>query len=187
MAQLVRHHASDFVVGARRLQHAAVQEHRSAGERKCVDLPQVDDVERVAESRLLESRRNGGDEPAPIRSTSASVGSSFSIGSCWRTSPAALRPSWTSCAGVKLLRCGSIRVCAESTPAVSVTRTKTMVERMFRVMRGGCASPGPVKSLGNQRLFWMGCALSWTEERQRRQLRQRRVFTARWWRRTEKR
>ena len=39
-----------------------MQEHRAAGQRERVDLPQVDDVERVAERRLPESRGNRGDQ-----------------------------------------------------------------------------------------------------------------------------
>jgi hypothetical protein len=31
-----------------------MQEHRAAGKRECVDLAQIDDVERIAECRLAE-------------------------------------------------------------------------------------------------------------------------------------
>ncbi len=61
--ELVRHHAGDFTFGSRRLDHSAIQEHRSAGQRKRVDVAQVDDVEGVAERRLAELTRYHRDEP----------------------------------------------------------------------------------------------------------------------------
>ena len=62
MAQLVRHDACDLVVGARGLEHAAVQKHRAAGQRKRVDLPRVHDVKRIPERRLTEPRGNRSDQ-----------------------------------------------------------------------------------------------------------------------------
>ena len=43
--EFVRHHAGNLVVGARRLEHAAIEEHRAARQRKRVDLAQIYDVE----------------------------------------------------------------------------------------------------------------------------------------------
>ena len=57
VAQLVSHDACHFGVGLGRLDHSAMQEHRAAWQRKRVDLFQVDDVERIAERRLLELAR----------------------------------------------------------------------------------------------------------------------------------
>jgi hypothetical protein len=53
--QLVRHHAGHLAFRFRFLDHAAVEKHRSARERERVDLFLVDDVEGVAELRMLES------------------------------------------------------------------------------------------------------------------------------------
>jgi hypothetical protein len=64
VAQLMCHDARHFIVSAGRLEHAAVEEHRAAGQRERVDLPQVHDIERVSKRRLLQPRGNGGHEPA---------------------------------------------------------------------------------------------------------------------------
>ena len=55
---LVRHDAGDFAFGLRRFDHAAMEEHRPAGQRKRVDLLLVDDVEGVAELGVPELRRD---------------------------------------------------------------------------------------------------------------------------------
>ena len=47
MAQLVRHHADDFSFARRRFEHAAVDEHRPAGQCERVDLFEVHRRERV--------------------------------------------------------------------------------------------------------------------------------------------
>ena len=49
----------------RRLEHAAVDEHRSARQREGVDLLQVHRRERVLEHRLVQLRRRRRDEPLP--------------------------------------------------------------------------------------------------------------------------
>ena len=66
---LVRHHPRHFGFGLGRLDHAAVQEHRSARQRERVDLPEIDDVEAVAELRLTIVGRDGLDETVadPLR------------------------------------------------------------------------------------------------------------------------
>ena len=64
VAQLVRHDACHFGVGARRFDHPAVEKHRAAGEREGIDLFEIDDVEAVAERRLLQGIRNLIDQPA---------------------------------------------------------------------------------------------------------------------------
>ena len=43
--EFVRHHAGNLVVGARRLEHPPIEEHRAARQRKRVDLAQVYDIE----------------------------------------------------------------------------------------------------------------------------------------------
>ena len=63
VAQLVRHHAGDFAFGVRRFDHAAVDEHRSAGQRERVDLSHVDRLERVAELGMPEIRWNRRHQP----------------------------------------------------------------------------------------------------------------------------
>jgi hypothetical protein len=65
VAQLVRHDAGDFIIRAGRLEHAAVQKHRAAGQREGVDLPKVDDIKGVSKRRLLQSPRNVSDESTP--------------------------------------------------------------------------------------------------------------------------
>ena len=59
---LVPHHARDLGFRPGRFDHAAVQEHRSAGQRERVDLAKIDDVEAVAEFRLPVLGRDGADE-----------------------------------------------------------------------------------------------------------------------------
>ena len=63
--QLVRHDPGNFPFRARRLNHAAIQEHRPAGQGERVDLTQVHDLERVPELRLTELARDLVDEPFP--------------------------------------------------------------------------------------------------------------------------
>ena len=58
VAQLVRHDPGDFPFGVRLLDHAAIDEHRSAGKGEGVDLFHVDAGEGVAEFRMPELRRN---------------------------------------------------------------------------------------------------------------------------------
>jgi hypothetical protein len=53
MAQFVGHHASDFGVRFGRFDHAAMKKHRPAWKGERVDVLQVDDVEAVAEFRLV--------------------------------------------------------------------------------------------------------------------------------------
>jgi len=62
MTEFVRHHPGDLVVGARRLEHAPIQEHWTARERKRVDVALVHDIKRVSECRLTKTRRDGSDE-----------------------------------------------------------------------------------------------------------------------------
>ena len=62
VAQLVRHDACHFCVGARRFNHPAMQEHRPAGQRESIDLFEIDHVEAVPERRLLQVIRNLGDQ-----------------------------------------------------------------------------------------------------------------------------
>ena len=63
MTELVRHHAGNFIVGARGLEHATIQEHRTARERKRVDVALVHDIKRVSERWLTKTRRHSSDEP----------------------------------------------------------------------------------------------------------------------------
>ena len=63
VAQLVRHDARHFCVGARRFNHPAMEKHRSAGKREGIDLFEIDDVEAVPERRLLQVVRNLVDQP----------------------------------------------------------------------------------------------------------------------------
>ena len=58
VAQLVRHDACHFCVGARRFDHPAVEKHRPARQREGVDLFEIDDVEAVTELGLLQVIRN---------------------------------------------------------------------------------------------------------------------------------
>ena len=55
--ELVRHDADHFALGRRRIEHAAVDEHRSARQREGVDLLQVHRRERILVDRLLELGR----------------------------------------------------------------------------------------------------------------------------------
>ncbi len=64
MADLVSHDAGDFALGLGRLDHAAIHEHRAARERRGVDLPDVDDVECVAEFLMLQLARDRADQSA---------------------------------------------------------------------------------------------------------------------------
>ncbi len=67
VAQLVGHHAGDLAFGVRRLDHAAIDVHRSARQRERVDLAHVDDLEGVAELGMPELLRDGLDQPPPDR------------------------------------------------------------------------------------------------------------------------
>ena len=58
VAELVRHDAGDLALDRGRLNHAAVDVHRTARQRKRIDLAHVDDVEGVAELALLQLRRD---------------------------------------------------------------------------------------------------------------------------------
>ena len=60
--QFVRHDAGDFALACRRVEHAAMDEHRPAGQREGVDLLQVDWRERVFVDRLLQLRWRGSHE-----------------------------------------------------------------------------------------------------------------------------
>jgi hypothetical protein len=61
---LVRHDAGDLAFLLRRFNHAAMEEHRPAGQRERVDLGLVDDLEAVAEFGVLKLTRNRLDEVA---------------------------------------------------------------------------------------------------------------------------
>ena len=63
VAQLVRHHADDFAFARRCLEHAAVDEHRAAGQRERVDLFEVHRRERVLEDGVVQFGRRRRDEP----------------------------------------------------------------------------------------------------------------------------
>jgi hypothetical protein len=67
VTELVGHHAGSFTFVARRLDHPAIDVHRSAGQRERVDLAHVDHVERIAELGMLELRRDGVDQPPADR------------------------------------------------------------------------------------------------------------------------
>ena len=64
VADLVGHDARGFAFGLGRLDHAAVDEHRSAGQREGVDVAHVDDLEGVAELVVPKLGRNRGDQAA---------------------------------------------------------------------------------------------------------------------------
>ncbi len=57
VAQLVRHDADDFALALRCLEHAAVDEHRAAGQREGVDLFQVHRRERIFEHGVVQFGR----------------------------------------------------------------------------------------------------------------------------------
>ncbi len=63
VADLVRQHARHLPFRLGLLDHAAVRVHRPAGQRKGVDLAQIDDVEGVAELVVAKLGRNVLDEP----------------------------------------------------------------------------------------------------------------------------
>ena len=63
VAQLVRHHPRDFAVGVRRLDHAAVDEHRTAWQREGVDLFDVHDFERVLKLGMPQIGRDDRHQP----------------------------------------------------------------------------------------------------------------------------
>jgi hypothetical protein len=58
----VSHHARDFRFFGRRVEHAALHEHRSVRQRERVDVFQIHRRERVLVDRLLQFRRRRGDE-----------------------------------------------------------------------------------------------------------------------------
>ena len=124
VADLVRHHAGDFALGVRRLDHPAVDEHRSARQRERVDLAHVDRLERVLEFRMFQigAGMTPPDGGRSVRHTT-SPHRLCMIGSCLRASSAALRPSSTSCASVYLFLGGVIPVCALTSDPASATTT----------------------------------------------------------------
>src|SRR6185436_16831890 len=63
VGQLVGHDSYDLALGCRRVEHAAVHEHRSAGKSKSVDFLQVHWRERVLVDWLLEFGRGSRHEP----------------------------------------------------------------------------------------------------------------------------
>ena len=67
VAELVGHHAGDLAFGLRRLDHAAIEVHRSARQRERVDLAHVDDLEGVAELGMPQFLRDGLDQPPSDR------------------------------------------------------------------------------------------------------------------------
>ena len=62
VGQLVRHHAGDLALSGCRIEHATVNEHRSARQGKRVDLLQVHGRERVLVDGLLQFGRCGRHE-----------------------------------------------------------------------------------------------------------------------------
>jgi hypothetical protein len=54
VTELVRHDAGHLAFGGGRVEHAAVDEHRPAGEREGVDVLEVDGGERILERVVLE-------------------------------------------------------------------------------------------------------------------------------------
>jgi hypothetical protein len=65
VTELVGHHAGDFAFGLRRLDHPAVDEHRTAGQRERVDLLHVHRLEGVVEFGMLHVGGDRGDQPPP--------------------------------------------------------------------------------------------------------------------------
>ena len=63
VTEFVRHYARNLIVRPRRLQHAAVEKHRTTRQREGIDVPLVHHVERISERRLAEPRRHRSDEP----------------------------------------------------------------------------------------------------------------------------
>jgi hypothetical protein len=64
VADFVGHDAGYFAFRLGRLDHAAIDEHRSAGQRKGVDIANIDGFEAVFELGLLQLRWDGVDQPA---------------------------------------------------------------------------------------------------------------------------
>ena len=106
----------------RRVEHAALHEHRSARQRERVDVFQVHGRERVLEDRLLQFRRRRGDEAVADLVRYFAMCWSSMMGYCLRTSDAASFPSCTSCFGVYFFFGSLITVCADRL-AVSFCRT----------------------------------------------------------------
>ena len=66
--ELVRHHADHLTFACRGLEHAAVDEHRPAGQRERVDVLQVHRREGVLERLLLEVRGRAATSRRPSSS-----------------------------------------------------------------------------------------------------------------------
>ena len=62
VTELVRDHAGDLAVVSRRIEHAAIHEDWSPGKRKGIDVPAIDNLERISELRLPQSGRNRRDQ-----------------------------------------------------------------------------------------------------------------------------
>jgi hypothetical protein len=60
--QFVRHHPGNLALGSSRLEHAAMDEHRPARERECVDLFQVHRRERVLVHGFFQLGGSSGDQ-----------------------------------------------------------------------------------------------------------------------------
>ena len=67
VGHLVRHHAGHLAFGLRRLDHAAIQEHRAAGQRERVDVFLVHDLEGARNSGVPELGRHRLTSLWPIR------------------------------------------------------------------------------------------------------------------------
>ena len=67
VTQLVGHDAGRFAFGMRRFDHAAVEVHRPAGQRKRVDLAHIDDGEGVAELGMPQLGRDDRHQPLAHR------------------------------------------------------------------------------------------------------------------------
>ncbi len=77
VTQFVRHDPRDFAFGVRGFDHAAIDEHRPAGQRERVDFTDVDDFEGVAELGMTKVGRNHVDQPA---SDALDVGGDLLVG-----------------------------------------------------------------------------------------------------------
>jgi hypothetical protein len=62
VCELVRHHARHFAFTLRRFDHAAIDEHRAAGERKRVDVLQVYRRKRIFERVVIQLGRGSVDQ-----------------------------------------------------------------------------------------------------------------------------
>ena len=133
VTELVRHHAGDFTLGGRRFDHAAVDEHRSARERKGVDFAHVDRLERVLEFRMAEIRGNDVDEtPADVlhvRRHRVVVHDRQLIARLARR----LATELDVLRGVVFVGGGVIRVCAEASDPASAIESVVDPESTFHV------------------------------------------------------